>query len=268
MSTELAAPIISEDLAVEIARLQKDKDIRYARFQAKETQAFLKTLKEKTKEVDGFWGFTLSQHRDLAPFITLSSDVDALKHLTDIELVQDVEDPRAYELVFHFKENPYFSNAKLSKKYALPKDSEAAPKDGSISDDLREFDPEDLVSSGTKIEWKDGKNLCEKHPRHIHEEGEEHDHEHDDTFDGDVGSFFWYFATDDDPFSFGTVLTYDLLPEAVDYFNGEGENSINEPGEEFDSDDEDEDDDDEEDEIDLEEEEVKPPKKKARTNGQ
>lgn len=40
----------------------------------------------------------------------------------------------------HFKENPYFSNSTLTKKYQLPKDKHPAPSDGSITDEMRAFD--------------------------------------------------------------------------------------------------------------------------------
>lgn len=45
----------------------------------------------------------------------------------------------------HFKENPYFANKELRKKWALPEGAAKAPADGSITDDLRAFEADDLV---------------------------------------------------------------------------------------------------------------------------
>jgi template-activating factor I len=47
----------------------------------------------------------------------------------------------------HFRENPYFSNSVLEKKYELPKDAQKAPADGSITAEMRDFDIEQLIES-------------------------------------------------------------------------------------------------------------------------
>ena len=40
----------------------------------------------------------------------------------------------------HFTENPYFSDSVLEKKYSLPEGVEAAPADGSITQNMKDFD--------------------------------------------------------------------------------------------------------------------------------
>lgn len=45
-------------------------------------------------------------------------------------------------LLQHFKENPYFTNKTLSKKYTLKKGLKPAPADGSVTDELRKFNEE------------------------------------------------------------------------------------------------------------------------------
>ena len=47
----------------------------------------------------------------------------------------------------HFKENPYFSNTTLTKKYSLPKEVDAAPADGSVTEAMRMFLMSDLKIS-------------------------------------------------------------------------------------------------------------------------
>lgn len=42
----------------------------------------------------------------------------------------------------HFKENPYFTNKTLSKRYTLKKGLKPAPADGSVTDELRKFNEE------------------------------------------------------------------------------------------------------------------------------
>lgn len=101
-------------------------------------------------------------------------------------------------------------------------------------------------------------------------------------FEGDPGSFFWYFQEKADFFNvggfndsmiiniadtlgvgwgqFGEQFKDDILPEAFAYFEGRGESGFG--GDSDDDDDSlDEEDDEDEDEIDLEEDE-KPKKKK------
>jgi template-activating factor I len=49
--------------------------------------------------------------------------------------------------VQHFSENPYFSDSVLEKKFELKKGLAAAPADGSVTKEMREYVDEELVSS-------------------------------------------------------------------------------------------------------------------------
>lgn len=132
----------------------------------------------------------------------------------------------------HFKENPYFTNKTLSKKYTLKKGLKPAPADGSVTDELRKFNEEQdlqvnvyqfprvIPCTTTRyeltfwaqpitIDWKDGQNLCERMPRQAQaqpEGGEADDLEN--GFEGDPGSFFWYFQEKADFFNASCVFFF------------------------------------------------------------
>ncbi|KIR32621.1 template-activating factor I [Cryptococcus deuterogattii MMRL2647] len=233
-----------------------NKNVQYQRFHTKQTQDYLAHLRPNVKDVDQFWRLTRMlqlSHQLIAPHVTSKLDQHALSFLEDIELKQDVNDFRPYELVFT-----------LSKKYTLKKDLKPAPADGSVTDELRKFNEEqDLQVNPITIDWKDGQNLCERMPRQAQaqpEGGEADDLEN--GFEGDPGSFFWYFQEKADFFNFGEQFKDDILPEAFAYFEGRGESGFGADSDDDDDDDSlDEEDDEDEDEIDLEEDE-KPKKKR------
>ena len=53
---------------------------------------------------------------------------------------------------------------------------------------------------GTKIDWKsDDMNLCKKHPR----EGLDSANAGDEDWEGDVGTFFWFFQEEGDQIQVG-----------------------------------------------------------------
>ncbi|WWC97031.1 hypothetical protein V866_003908 [Kwoniella sp. B9012] len=277
---ELDPVDLPEELIKELRTEEGNKNVRRDRFFARETQAYLEHLRPRVKKVDRFWLTALLNHTQLAAATTSKEDRHALSFLEDIELIQEENDFRPFELKFYFKENPYFTNTVLTKKYSLPNGVEPAPKDGTITEELRKFvEIEELAPSSMKIDWKsDEVNLPKKQPRLV----QGHDHDHDDPnhvhvddddegYEGDLGSFFLYFELAEDPFMLGDAIKSEILPEALAYFEDRGESS---PGAEFGMDsDLDEDDDDELDEesdedenaeIDLEDEEEEIPKKKRK----
>ncbi|WRT65632.1 uncharacterized protein IL334_002577 [Kwoniella shivajii] len=274
---EFEPPVVPQDLADELEIEEGDKNVRQNRFYVQETEVYLKHLRPRVKKIDKFWLTTLLNHTQLAATATSKEDQHALSFLEDIELVQDLNDFRPFELKFHFKENPYFTNTVLSKKYALKEGTEPAPKDGSITDELRKFEgTDDLSAESIKIDWKsEDKNLPKKQPRVV--QGHDHDDPNhvcgdDDSeggFEGDLGSFFIFFENAEDPLQIGDILRSEILPDAYAYFENRGDNS---PGNEFgmdsDEDDElDEESDDDEEEIDLEAEEINKKKRKFGKNG-
>ncbi|WVQ74563.1 hypothetical protein IAR50_004164 [Cryptococcus sp. DSM 104548] len=260
---QISAPELSESLRKELETKEGAKNVRFSRFQVKETLAYLDELRPKVKDIDNFWLIALMSHENLAYHLTAKADQHALSFLQDIELKQEVEDFRAYELVFHFKENPYFTNKTISKKYSLGPD--AKPVTGENIEPLYEFDEDSLVAESSTIDWKPNQDLTAQFPRKAQGEaagnGEADDLE--DGFEGDPGTFFWYFVEKKDMFNFGITLKEDILPDAFAYFDGRGEAN---PSDMLDSDEEedDEEDDEDEDEIDLENEKPKKKRKVCR----
>ncbi|CAK9785736.1 hypothetical protein CC85DRAFT_288788 [Cutaneotrichosporon oleaginosum] len=231
-----------------LATADKDREIRLNRVAAAENQKFLELVRSKVKDVPLFWAVTLLSHPEIGHAASTTSDKDALKYLTDVEHIQDVNDPREFEIVFHFKENPFFTNTELRKKYSLPAGTKPAPADGSITDEMRAFEAGDLEPSSMTIDWKEGNNLVAKHPRKLGED--------EDEINGDIGSFFHFFTEKADILSLGTTIA-DVLAEPLEFFSSDPAG--------FDSD-FDEEDDEEEGSIDLgdDDEEDQPQRKKQK----
>lgn len=100
--------------------------------------------------VPDFWYTALTKCQEIAESIE-EHDEEALKALTDIR-VQNLEHPKSgFTLTFYFRENEYFENSELTKKYEFKLPS---------SYDEEEPDLESL--SGCEIKWKAGKDLTVK----------------------------------------------------------------------------------------------------------
>jgi nucleosome assembly protein 1-like 1 len=95
-----------------------------------------------------FWVCAMGHDEDIAELLT-EEDVDCLEYLTDITC-DDFEDGKGFELKFHFSEtNPYFTNKVLTKTYHVP--------NLLVSDE-----PRLQQVMGCDIDWKDGKCLTFK----------------------------------------------------------------------------------------------------------
>jgi hypothetical protein len=249
--------------------------------------------KQKTEEdtsirgVPDFWLRTLQTNTLLSGLID-ELDEPILRQLRDIRVRLNETKP-GYTIEFHFNENDWFTNRVLSKTFELnTKRNEHNPLSGDVSP---------LASvTGTKIEWREGKNVIEQLEKLQQRQGGSSSKPTDDE-DDDRRSFFGLFdertETGVNPlvagqinpedigalkeiaelfeldFEVGQVLKDVIVPKAVLYFTGE----LTEEGDEFggdfgEDDDEDEDDEDDEDDDDDdvddddEEEEAPQPKKK------
>ncbi|KAK8861509.1 hypothetical protein IAR55_002330 [Kwoniella newhampshirensis] len=263
-SFAVAQPEIPENVLTRLRLDDANKKVRYHRFMTKETLDYLQDLRPKVKGFKQFWLCVLYNHDAIGPYISSKIDQHALSFLEDIELTQDTDDYREFELIFTFGENPYFSNNSLSKKYVLHDSVKAAQEDESVEEQLRKFEFTNLRSLATTIDWKsEDSNLCAKLPRQL--QGEADDLE--DGYEGDPGSFFWFFQNAEDIFDIGDIIRDDLLPEAFAYFEGRGPNSGGDSDEEDEEDELDEESGDDDEEIDLEDEEDEPIKKKRKLAG-
>ncbi|KAH8929514.1 hypothetical protein BT69DRAFT_1292519 [Atractiella rhizophila] len=212
------------------------------------------------KKYPKFWLTALTNFANLSSFM-VAEDREALEALEDLKIIHK-EDPRYFDIVLTFKENPFFSNTTLVKSYSLtPADNvkletPAAP--------VPKYSLEaETYTSPTPIDWKsEDKNLVKKYPAKNIDDMEEFDEVPDQIH----GSFFNYFTSGEDgqdPYNFAEMFNV-VYEQALDLFAGVYVDSDLEDGEDHSEDEED--DDDASKEIDLDEEEEKRSKKRQRTN--
>lgn len=106
--------------------------------------------KETTNGIPNFWLHVLQNHPSFSSLIT-EEDAEALQHLKDIRVLYLSDNP-GFKVEFEFVPNEFFSNELLVKEYHL-----ACPD---AEDHTTDFVYDHAV--GSKILWKEGKNLCFK----------------------------------------------------------------------------------------------------------
>lgn len=108
---------------------------------------------EPTKGVPNFWLHLLKNVDHICEMIQ-EHDEPILQHLNDITCDCQTN-PDSYTLTFHFEPNEYFTQTELKKFYAL----QVAPDENDVFD----YDgPVIINTTGTEIDWKDGKNVTKK----------------------------------------------------------------------------------------------------------
>ncbi|KAI9004243.1 hypothetical protein BC832DRAFT_79639 [Gaertneriomyces semiglobifer] len=99
------------------------------------------------KGVPEFWLTAMKNNMRLDDRIT-DKDADALKFLTDIK-VHYLDNNPGFKLEFYFDENPFFTDAVLTKSYFLEFSPEASFGDNLMYDH----------AEGSQIHWKEGQDL-------------------------------------------------------------------------------------------------------------
>ncbi|KAG7558171.1 hypothetical protein FFLO_02898 [Filobasidium floriforme] len=146
--------------------LQKDIAVRQSEIIA--YLASQKHLRPRLEKIPGFWPWTLSRSATFARACTSEKDWDCLSYLKDMEFVVDPRDYRAFDVVFHFAENPYFTNPSLTKSYVAT----SGPTRGLTASELiGRARPSDLSTIPDDI----GEKIEEKHTVVKAPEGEEWD---------------------------------------------------------------------------------------------
>ncbi|KAI1716609.1 nucleosome assembly protein (NAP) domain-containing protein [Ditylenchus destructor] len=106
-----------------------------------------------SKGIPEFWYNALNNTSQLGEMMH-EYDVPILKYLFDITTEVHSE-PTGFTLLFHFNDNPYFTNTVLKKYYEL--------KITPDNDDPYNYDGPTVVKCrGTEINWKEGKNVTQK----------------------------------------------------------------------------------------------------------
>ncbi|EPQ27953.1 uncharacterized protein PFL1_04280 [Pseudozyma flocculosa PF-1] len=201
---------------------------------------------EIVADVENFWFQSMVNCMAMNVYID-DADHEALSYLSGVRVERDLDDPRAATIVFSFRENPFFSDAELVKKFPLAEGAKTLEEQFNFV--------EETVPQKTEINWKsDDKNLCKLKPTVGGR----------DSDDFEPGSFFsTFFANTDTEVAggIGHTIMVDWFPNALDFYLGEDTFD----DEDFDSEEDEEDEDDEDAEIDLEAEEERP-KKKTKAN--
>jgi nucleosome assembly protein 1-like 1 len=221
--------------------------------------------------VPEFWVGVLRANEVTAAQIT-EKDEEVLEYLVDIRSRElDGEDECGFEITFEFAENPFFENTTLVKTYHM------------VDSD----DPVLEKATGTKIEWKSGKNVTVKVMKKKPKPGKGGKASKPITKTEPVASFFSFFsppkvpegdeeldeddmeqlqAALEEDYEIGEVIRDQLIPNAVSWYTGEAgedEDDEDEEDEDEDDDDDEEDDDDDEDSEEEDSDEDGAPKIKA-----
>jgi len=240
----LAEAELSDENAQKLQALLKEQarvELINDRLTQPRLDAFYEKRRPQLKAIPKFWAHALAVSPVGLTTLQHSQDQIALSYLEELWVERDTQEPRAFTLEFHFKQNPFFTDAVLKKayKYLPPPDADSHKPDADgITPAMQDFNWErDVEAQAIKINWTDdAHNLTKQFPA-VKDDPE-------DDFP-EPGSFFNLFETAEDPFDWGVTLANDFYPEAVEYFTGQHNE------EDIGSDDEDDEDEDEE-EIDLE----------------
>ncbi len=213
-----------------------------------------------------FWLMALKNQPTLQTLVK-DRDEECLKYLTDVRCAypMDGESPFTwFRVECHFRANPYFANAVLSKTYTL--ETMVGPLG---------VEPELVSAVGTAVEWKEGMDLTvRKETKRVRRKGKKGGGGGQQTRTivkmVPAESFFGWFATPapldtaeseqeyerrcsaiEMDFEVGQILANQIVPNAVNWFTGEADDSDFDPDamyvEGSDDDDDDDDDDSEED---------------------
>jgi nucleosome assembly protein 1-like 1 len=237
---ELAAPIFAKRKAVITGQIDVTEEQVQAGFPAEHKDKVVIAMSEDEKKEKGipkFWVKALSHHIIIDEMIS-TEDHGALNYLTDISYSFLSTPQKGFTLTFAFDENPYFTETALSKTFIM-----------------KEVNEELVLErcEGTKISWKEGKNLGVKtiqkkqknkkgQVRFVNKEEE-------------VPTFFDFFKTEcseeenEQYHAMAETIKDKMIPYAVEYFTGEadnGEDDLEEDDDDEMGDEEEEDDEEEE----------------------
>jgi len=116
----------------------------------------LNDYNEHTKGIPKFWLHTLKNANEEALMGLIEPHDEAvLEFLTDITVCLNEQKNTNFILSFQFADNPFFSNATLTKEYQL--------RDGPDTECPLEYDgPEIFSCKGCKIDWIESKDVTQK----------------------------------------------------------------------------------------------------------
>eukprot|EP00301_Raphidiophrys_heterophryoidea_P005124 c12186_g1_i2.p1 GENE.c12186_g1_i2~~c12186_g1_i2.p1 ORF type:complete len:241 (-),score=95.83 c12186_g1_i2:506-1228(-) len=168
---------------------------------------------ESIRDIPQFWAITLQSHPTFSQLIE-QDDMDALQHLTHVDVEDKPDVKSGFTINFTFSENAFFENKTISKTVSY--DDEGA-----------------MTIQNTEINWKSGKDLTKS--KNVQGAGKRDD--------ADSTSFFEWFSDDSDA-TLSEALREEIWPNPVKYFCGTFSDDDDEAGDDDGDDDDDDDDDD------------------------
>jgi len=159
----------------------------------KEKKPFYKQRSEHASKIPNFWLTVLDNANEFASVLT-DDDKEVLKHLIDIDVVDNDDIKTGFKIHFKFEKNNFFDNEILTREYKI---SEHA-------------DNYNIISN--KIKWKPGKDLTAHHK--VEDKGPKRTHIETEN----IGFFSWFNATDDD--DIGVNIKEMIFPNAFQYYSG------------------------------------------------
>ncbi|KAI7820961.1 hypothetical protein BC939DRAFT_456685 [Gamsiella multidivaricata] len=181
---QAALEAVQDDIAA-LAEATEKAEFEIAKKRYEVMTPIFEKRREIVAEIPGFWSTVLQNHMATTELLS-ESDRPVLEHLTDVWVKHDPKDIRNYEIVFTFKENPYFGNKELIKKIIV-KDDEP-------------------TTEVFKIDWKEGKDVTLKDPSKKRKSGA------DDAANA-ADSFFSWFADEDA--SLANFFVQEVFPDAL-----------------------------------------------------
>jgi len=216
-----------ESIEEKINLLEDEQSIEICKLEQKYVERknpFYKERNQIIAQIPNFWSVAFLQHPQLSILID-DEDEEAFRFLKCIDINQITKDEKIvgedggpliktlnHSITFEFDENPYFENTSLTKSFFQIM--------------------EEIISEGTTIKWKEGKNLVKKSQNKLKngkaENGAGDSMEHDTT-----ESFFSWFEDHEDAGTDETadIIKDDLYMHALNYYMNEdleGEEDVDE----------------------------------------
>lgn len=156
---------------------------------------------ELIEKIPNFWVTAFINHPQVSALLS-EEDEEALQHLVKVEVNEFDDIKSGYKILFHFNENPFFTNTLITKSFHLSESGEPNSK-------------------ADTIDWKPNKDLTAKASGTKSGNKRQHDEQE---------SFFSWFSDHGDAGSdeLGEVIKDEIWPNPLQYFlaSEEGEDEL------------------------------------------
>eukprot|EP00744_Colponema_vietnamica_P000618 GILI01001078.1.p1 GENE.GILI01001078.1~~GILI01001078.1.p1 ORF type:complete len:265 (+),score=122.29 GILI01001078.1:45-797(+) len=167
-----------------------------AKFEIKKAPIY-KERNDTFKTIEHFWKRAISNFPLLGMMLDENDEDEkkALDALTSLDVITEEAETDTFKIVFHFAENPYFSNTELWKRYVADESGDS------------------FAVTFSPINWKAGKNLCAK-PAKKGDKGKKR------PVEEIMPKFFDFFGDNDQDGEVGEAIRNGLWRDPVQFFIG------------------------------------------------